>query len=93
MLEIVMIGDDIKKLLIILFGICFVSAGNRLSVDTIVFSGNNLIKLTSQNNQLELKRKSDISSLKKKDDTSEKPSWLPEKFQSAEELAKAYTFE
>ena len=63
-------GGDIKKLLIILFWICFVSAGNRLSVDTIVFSGENLIKLTSQNNQLELKRKSDISSLKKKDDIS-----------------------
>ena len=56
-----------KKLLIILFGICFVSAGNKLSVDTIVFSGDNLIKLASQNNQLKLKRKSDITSLKKKD--------------------------
>ena len=59
-----------KKILIILFGIFFVSAENRLSVDTIVFCGENLIKLTSQNNQLELKRKSDISSLKKKDDIS-----------------------
>ena len=60
-----------KRLLIILLvGICFVTAGNRLSVDTIVFSGDNLIKLTSLNNQLELKRKSDITSLKKKDDLS-----------------------
>ena len=59
-----------KKLLIILFGICFVSAGNKHLVDTIVFSGHNLIKLTSQNNQLGLKRKSDITSLKKKDDLS-----------------------
>ena len=46
----------------------FVSAGNILSVDTVVFSGDNLIKLTSQNNQLDLKRKSDLISLKKKDD-------------------------
>jgi hypothetical protein len=59
-----------KKLLVLLLGICFVSAGTKLSVDTIVFSGDNLIKLTSQNNQLDLKRKSDISSLKKKDDIS-----------------------
>ena len=56
--------------MVILFGICFVSAANKFSVDTIVFSGDNLIKLTSQTNQLELKRKSDISSLKKKDDLS-----------------------
>ena len=59
-----------KKLLIILLGICFVSAGDRFSDQTIVFSGDNLIKLTSQNNQLDLKRKSDITSLKKKDDLS-----------------------
>ena len=70
LLIIIVIGDDIKNLLILLFGICFVSAGNRPSVDTIVFFGDNLIKLTSLNNQLELKRKSDISSLKKKDDIS-----------------------
>ena len=57
-----------KNLLIILLGICFVSAGNTLSVDTVVFSGDNLIKLTSQNNKLDLKRKSDLISLKKKDD-------------------------
>ena len=57
-----------KKLLIILLGICFVSAGIKLSVDTVVFTGDNLIKLTSQNNQFDLKRKSDFISLKKKDD-------------------------
>ena len=70
LLIIIAIGGDIKNLLIILFGICIVSAGNRLSVDTFVFSGDNLIKLTSLNNQLELKRKSDIITLKKKDDIS-----------------------
>lgn len=59
-----------KKILIILLGVCFVFAGNRNSVDTIVFSGEQLIKLSSQKNQLDLKRKSDITALKKKEDLS-----------------------
>ena len=61
-----------KKIFIILLGFCFISAGERLSINTIVFSGDNLIKLTSQNSQLDLKRKSDITSLKKKDLSTEK---------------------
>ena len=59
-----------RNLSIILLGLCFVFAGNKSSINTVVFSGDNLIKLTSQKNQLDLKRKSDITSLKKKDDIS-----------------------
>jgi hypothetical protein len=70
MLNIIAMGGDMRNLSIILLGLCFVFAGNKSSINTVVFSGDNLIKLTSQKNQLDLKRKSDITSLKKKDDIS-----------------------
>ncbi len=70
MLCFIAMGGNMRKLSIILLSLCFVFAGNKPSVDTVVFSGDNLIKLTSQKNQLDLKRKSEITSLKKKDDIS-----------------------
>ena len=69
-LMVIVLRGYMKKILIILFGICFVSGRNELSVGTVILSGENLIKLASKDNRLELKRKSDITSLKKKDDLS-----------------------
>ena len=72
-LKIIALGGNMKKVLIILFAICYVYGTNRPLEKTVILSGDKLIKLTSQNVQLELKRKNNITSLKKKDDiTAEK---------------------
>ncbi len=64
--------ENMKNILIILFSVCFVFSGEKNSINTIVSSGNQLIKLTSLNNHLDLKRKKDIDHLKKKDISTEK---------------------
>ena len=59
-----------KILLILLFTLSFVFSGNTTQRNTIVYSGDDLIKLSYQKSQLDFKRKSDKFNLKKKDDIS-----------------------
>ena len=73
LLDIFAIGGVMKKLLIILFTISTGYSINKPLENTVILSGEKLIKLTSQSSQLELKRKNNITSLKQKDDiTAEK---------------------
>ena len=59
-----------KNILILVTAICFINAGIKQPEGTVVYSGNNLIKLKSHKSQLSFNRKSELGSLKKIDNIS-----------------------